>query len=202
MDLYFYLSGTLFILTAFGVFENIFKMCKINRFFATIFFLISSILYLLPSVNIFGIYFNLNIFLYIFVGIFQLFKKSCLKNILGGVLVFFVTIAVLVCYSATGLLHDCIFVQPLFYVAMFVGSLLVCFCKSFSSMFLGSVFGSLAFELVTLDVQKYILDEVVFFDINIISYILISGILYCLVFAIFCYAKSYKMKRQQKNLIN
>ena len=197
MDLYFYLCGMLFILTTFGVFENILKICKINKLFASLFFLINLIFYFLPNFYLFGININLNIFLYIFACVIQLFKKNSIKDLISGVLVCLVTISVLVCYNATNMSEQYVFVSSLTYISIAVGFLLFCICKSsFSSMFVGSVLGTICYELVTFDFKKFIAEEFVFFDTNITTYILCSSIIYCICLSVLFVISRSKIKKE------
>ena len=203
MDLYFYLCGTMLILSAFGVIEHTLKINKINRIFITLFFLLNLIFYFLPNIYLFGINFNLNIFLYIFVCVLQLFKKNSLKSFFSCVLVCVVTISVLVCYNAICPVCEYSFVTLLVYISLAMGGLLFCICKSsFSAMFVGTTLGAICFEIVTLDLQKYVLQDLVFFDTNIMTYILCSCLSYCFVCSVVYMIKSIKLKKEQKNLIN
>lgn len=199
MDLYFYLSGTMLILSAFGVIEHTLKINKINRILITLFFLISLFFYFLPNLNLFGINLNLNIFLYFFVCVLQVFKKNTLKNIIGCVLVCVITISVLVCFNAIGMAYEYSFVTPLVYVSLIIGSLVSFVCKSsFSAIFVGTTLGAICFEIVTIDLQKFVTQEIVFFDTKIMTYILCSCMAYCVMSSLLYMLKNIKIKKEQK----
>ncbi len=202
MSLYSIISGVLFFLSAFGVFESFLRVNKINRFFVSIFFLFTFVISFLPDIYIWKFYVSPNLFLYLAAALFLLLRKNTLKGIIGGVVVFLTTITILVVYFATNLNLQFTYVEPIAYLALVVGCVFVFSCDSFNNMFLGLLLGSIIFQLAKLSFGSFIFDDFVLFDNSILTFVLICSITYVFVKGILCALSSIKVKRQQKNMVN
>lgn len=154
MSFYFVLSGTLAILTAFGVFESFIKKSGVNRFFVALFLLVTAVLSLFGNIEIGGYGISLNLFVYAIAFIVLLTKLKSVKGILAAFISCLIILAFLVCYNAFDLSNfEYNFVQPYIYLALLCGCILAFICPNVSSVFCGTLLGGLIFEVAIYNIN-------------------------------------------------
>lgn len=200
MDLYFILSGTLFILCVFGVFEKFLKYCQLNRWMVSGFLFLSTIFSVIGNISISGTSVSFNLFLYIVAFLILFIRKNSPKGILFVLLTFLTTIAVLVCYNAVNLSSfEYAFIQPYVYVSIVLGFLFSLFCQNFSSAFCGTILGSIIFEIIfhQLSVNSYNEALIIGNDFSI-TYTLICSVSFIFFYGFNSLLKTIKQRKREK----
>ena len=200
MDLYFLLCGAFSILVAFGIFEKVLKINSLNRYFLSLFLIISCILSAVGSIKIYNINISLNLFLYLLVFIIVFLKQKKVKNVISTILTSLIVIAVVVCYNALNFSSfEYAYVQPYVYIALFLGFILNFVCSNFKSCFCGVFLGTVLSEFIFYEMSIAMSEEIMNLGSSFtITFTFISTISFCFINAIFYAVKCIKSKKQEK----
>ncbi len=200
MDFYFLICGAFAILIPFGVFEKILKINKLNRYFLSLFLIISCILNAVGSVKIYNMNISLNLFLYLIAFVVVFLRQKRVKPIISTILTSLIVIAFVVCYNAINFsAFEYAYVQPYVYVALFLGVILNFVCADFKSCFCGVFLGTVLSEFIFYEMSIAMSEEVLFLGTSFtITFTFLSTASFCLINAILYAVKYMKTKKQEK----
>ena len=202
MNLTFVIMGTLTILTAFGVFESILKVCGLNRFFTCIFFLIGTVFSLLGTVNIFGHEISFNLFNYFIVFVLLMTKIKNIKSFVSAIICCMVIIVAFTCYNALNLTEfEYDFIQPYVYMSLVIGIIFSLFSNNIGSVFCGAFVGGIIYELISSKMFGASVESSLTLGGQMMTQcILVLCVTFAILFALKIFVSNLKLKKKSKTI--